>query len=91
MEFKKYKDFRFSLIIERLGINKEIDEYSDKIYEIIKSDKKHFTFTDLPNKTNINKLIINIKTNFNKLGELNLKENYINYTIIIKTKKAFLI
>ena len=76
MEFKKYKDFRFGLIIERLGVNKEIDEYSDKIYEIIKkSDEKHFTFTHLPNKTNIKKLIINIKKKFNKLGELNLNKS----------------
>lgn len=76
MEFKKYKDFRFGLIIERLGVNKEIDEYSDKIYEIIKkSDEKYFTFTHLPNKTNIKKLIINIKTNLNKLGELNLNKS----------------
>ena len=32
-----YKDLEFHMIIERLHINKEIDEYGDKIYEIIKN------------------------------------------------------
>jgi hypothetical protein len=32
MFIKKFEDFnQFNLIIERLHINKEIDEYSDKI------------------------------------------------------------
>ena len=35
-----YKDLEFHMIIERLHINKEIDEYGDKIYEIIKNSKK---------------------------------------------------
>lgn len=59
---KKFEDFnQFSLIIERLHINTEIDEYSDQIYPILKSNKNQFEFDDLPIKLNISKLIINIK------------------------------
>ncbi len=59
---KGFEDFnQFNLIIERLHINKEIDEYSDQIYPILKSNKNQFEFDDLPIKLNISKLIINIK------------------------------
>ena len=64
MYIEKFEDFnQFNLIIERLHINKEIDEYSDEIYPIISnSNKSKFEFTDIPDKLNISKLIINIKT-----------------------------
>ena len=43
-----YKDFQFQIINERLHINKEVDEYSDKIYDFIKKSKsKEFIFVDL--------------------------------------------
>jgi hypothetical protein len=63
MSIRKFEEFnQFSIILERLHINKEIDEYSDKIYPIISiSDKVKFEFTDLPIRLNISKLIINIK------------------------------
>jgi len=63
MNVKKFKNFnQFNLIVEMLHINKEIDEYSDKIWRVISdSDKSKFIFDDLPNKLNISKLFINIK------------------------------
>jgi hypothetical protein len=57
-----YKDFQFQIINERLHINKEVDEYSDEIYDFMKKSKsKEFIFVDLPPKLNINKLIIKLK------------------------------
>jgi hypothetical protein len=91
MKSLKFKDFSFKIIIERLGINKEIDEYSDKIYKIIKnSDKDKFIFTDLPKNTNISKLTLSIKKSNTKLGELclnkskNTKDGWVIYINLSK-------
>jgi hypothetical protein len=90
---KKFEDFnQFNLIIERLHINKEIDEYSDQIYPILKS-KNQFEFDDLPIKLNISKLIINIKDMRPGVsGSLNLdKSNKTKdgWVIYIDLKKDF--
>lgn len=71
---EKYSNFEFKLISERLHLNKEVDLYSDQIYDIIKnSDKLKFEFCDIPKKINITKLIINLKDNNDgNLGSLNL-------------------
>jgi hypothetical protein len=71
---EKYSNFQFKLISERLHLNKEVDLYSDQIYDIIKnSDKLKFEFYDVPQKLNINKLIINLKDNNDgNLGSINL-------------------
>lgn len=70
---EKYSNFQFKLISERLHINKEVDLYSDQIYDIIKnSDKLKFEFYDIPKKINITKLIINLKDNNSNLGSINL-------------------
>jgi hypothetical protein len=63
MNIKEFQNFnQFNLVVEMLHINKEIDEYSDKIWRVISdSDKSKFIFDDLPNKLNISKLFINIK------------------------------
>ena len=89
-----YKDLEFHMIIERLHINKEIDEYGDKIYEIIKNSKKNkFNFTDLPVKLNISELIIELKQLLPGVsGELNLdksKKSKLGWTIYINLKKDF--
>jgi hypothetical protein len=95
MNIKKFEDFNhFSLIVERLHINKEIDEYSDKIYPIIfGSNKSYFEFTDLPSKLNISKLVINIKDMKPGLsGQLDLnksKETKNGWEIYINLKKDF--
>ena len=89
---KKFEDFnQFSLIIERLHINTEIDEYSDQIYPILKSNKNQFEFDDLPIKLNISKLIINIKDMRPGVsGSLNLdksnktKDGWVIYIDLIK-------
>ena len=89
-----FEDFEFQLIIERLHINKDIDEYSDRIYSIINnSTKDKFKFTDLPPKLNIKKLIINIKKmNDGLSGELNLnksKKTKDGWIIYINLKNGF--
>lgn len=87
MNIKKFEEFnQFSLILERLHINKEIDEYSDKIYPIISSsDKVRFEFTDLPIRLNISKLVINIKNMKSGLsGQLDLNKSH-------KTKDGWII
>lgn len=95
MYIKKFEDFnQFNLIIERLHINKEIDEYSDKIYPVISnSNKSYFEFTDLPSKLNISKLIINIKDmNPGLSGQLDLnksKETKNGWIIYVNLKKDF--
>jgi len=95
MFIKKFEDFnQFNLIIERLHINKEIDEYSDKIYPIISdSDKFYFEFTDIPSKLNISKLVINIKDMEPGLsGQLDLnksKETKNGWIIYVDLKKKF--
>jgi hypothetical protein len=76
MTIKKFENFnQFNLIIERLHVNKEIDEYSDKIYTLISNSNEHqFEFTDLPINLNISKLIINIKDmNVGLSGQLDFK------------------
>lgn len=73
-----YKNFRYNLIVERLGINKEIDEYSDKIFNLLKNSKdRKFTFTDLPENVNIYKLYINKLDHkyFDKNGELDINSS----------------
>jgi len=95
MYIEKFEDFnQFNLIIERLHINKEIDEYSDEIYPIISnSNKSKFEFTDIPDKLNISKLIINIKDMKSGLsGQLDLnksKETKNGWIIYIDLKKDF--
>lgn len=95
MYIKEFKDFnQFNLIIERLHINKEIDEYSDKIYPIIyNSNKSYFEFTDLPSKLNISKLVINIKDMKPGLsGQLDLnksKETKNGWIVYVNLKKNF--
>jgi len=96
MSIKKFEDFnQFNLIIERLHINKEIDEYSDKIYPILSnSDKDYFEFTDLPTKLNISKLVIKIKEDMNSgiSGQLDLnksKKTKNGWIIYINLKKGF--
>lgn len=55
-------NFKNFILNEKLHINDELDKYSDKIYNIIKtSDKKSFIFKNLPIQFNIYKLVINIK------------------------------
>jgi hypothetical protein len=91
------KDFNFnqiSLITERLHINREMDEYSDKIYHIIsQSDKLYFEFNDLPSKLNITKLFINIKNLTPGLsGQLDLnksKNTKSGWEIYLDLKKDF--
>lgn len=88
------KLFDFQLIIERLHINKDIDEYSDKIYNLIKSSNKvKFEFDDLPPKLNIIKLIINLqKMRVGLSGELDLnksKKTENGWIIYINLKEDF--
>jgi len=95
MNIKKFEDFNhFSLILEMLHINKEVDEYSDKIWEIISgSYKLKFQFKDLPTKLNISKLSINIidmKTGLS--GQLDLdksKQTKNGWEIYINLKRDF--
>lgn len=86
-------DFEFYLIKERLHVHKELDEYSDKIYDIIKkSDKIKFEFLNLPEKLNISKLIINIKDIKPNNGELDLnksKKISNGWIIVINLKPDF--
>ena len=95
MNIKKFEYFnQFNLIIERLHINKEIDEYSDKIFIVISnSNRSNFEFEDIPNKINISKLIINIKDmNPGLSGQLDLnksKETKNGWIIHIDLKKDF--
>jgi hypothetical protein len=89
-----YKDFEFHMIIERLHIYKDIDEYGDKIYEIIKNSKTNkFKFTDLPVKLNISELIIELKQLPPGIsGELDLdksKKSKLGWTIYINLKNDF--
>lgn len=92
-----YKNFRYKLIVERLGINDEIDEYSDKIYHILKNSKnKKHVFTDLPTSLNIYKLEINKldSKSFNKHGELDInssKKTKVGWYIIINLSIDFTI
>jgi hypothetical protein len=85
---------QFNLLIERLHINKDVDEYSDKIYDLIlNSNKLNFKFTDLPSKLNIKELIINIKVMKPGLsGQLDLnksKKTESGWIIYIDLKKGF--
>lgn len=95
MNIKKFEDFnQFNLIVERLHINKEIDDYSDKIYPMISnSNKSNFEFTDLPTNLNISKLTINIKDmSPGVIGQLDLnksKETKTGWIIHIDLKKEF--
>lgn len=93
MDIKRFEDFdQFNLIIERLHINKDIDDYSDKIYPLISnSPRLLFEFTDLPDNLNISKLIISIrKMSGGTLGRLDLnnskktKSGWIIYIDLIK-------
>lgn len=92
-----FKDFEFQLVIERLHINTDIDEYSDKIYDVIKNkpSKNKFEFSDLPPSLNISKLIINIsKMNKGLSGELNLdksKNTSNGWIIYINLKEDFML
>ena len=90
------KNFELFLITEKLHINKELDEYSDEIYTLMKkSDENKFEFTDIPNKLNICKLIINIKhLKAGLSGQLDLnksKETKDGWVIYIDLKKHFML
>jgi hypothetical protein len=95
MYIKDFSNFnQISLITERLHINREMDEYSDKIYHIIsQSDKLYFEFNDLPSKLNITKLFINIKNLTPGLsGQLDLnksKNTKSGWEIYLDLKKDF--
>lgn len=95
MGIKRFEDFdQFNLIIERLHINKDIDDYSDKIYPLISnSSRLLFEFTDLPDNLNISKLIIGIrKMPGGTLGRLDLnnsKKTKSGWVIYIDLKKGF--
>jgi hypothetical protein len=92
---KNFEDFnQFNLIIERLHINKEIDEYSDKIYPILSnSNKNYFEFTDLPINLNISRLVVEIKSMRPGIsGQLDLnksKKTKSGWNIYIYLKKDF--
>jgi hypothetical protein len=95
MNIKKFEDFNhFSLIVEMIHINKEVDEYSDKICEIISGyNKSKFQFEDLPTKLNISKLFINIIDMKSGLyGQLDLdksKQTKNRWEIYINLKRDF--
>jgi hypothetical protein len=94
-----FEDFnQFNLIIENLHINKEIDLYSDEIYQIITKSVKltvggKFEFLELSKNLNIIKLIINIKDMSPGVsGQLDLnksKKTDNGWIIYIDLKKDF--
>lgn len=75
---RSFDDFgRYSLLIERLHINNEIDSISDEIWMNIQgsTNQKH-VFYDLPYKLNISKLIINIQEMKSHIsGQLDLNKS----------------